>query len=169
MSAQTIQTDKNLKSKILVARSKSKDISAHVAGLNVVIEVMPKLHHQCIYLVLLPKQYIDWEKYYKLFDVKIGHIHGILPTSFLLCRNISGTRNPSYFTLIWLPTLLFCWCLEMWVNQGIILMAKISFPGHPKCTEMPVQEPSTTATAMKTSLKSELAQPQILLRLFHLV
>ena len=48
-------------------------------------------------------------------------------------------------------------------------MAKISFPGHPKCTEMPVQEPSTTATAMKTSLKSELAQPQILLRLFHLV
>ena len=59
MSAQTIQTDKNLKSKILVARSKSKDIAAHVAGLNVVIEVMPELHHQCIYLVLLPKQYID--------------------------------------------------------------------------------------------------------------
>ena len=56
MSAQTIQSDKNLtgKSKILVARSKSKDIAAHVAGLNVVIEVMPELHHQCIYLVLLP-------------------------------------------------------------------------------------------------------------------
>ena len=45
MSAQTIQSDKNLKSKILVARSKSKDIAAHVAGLNVVIEVMPKLRH----------------------------------------------------------------------------------------------------------------------------
>ena len=59
MSAQTVQSDKNLKSKILVTRSKSKDISVHVAGLNVVIEVMPKLHHQCIYLVLLPKQYID--------------------------------------------------------------------------------------------------------------
>ena len=56
----------------------------------------------------------------------------------------------------------------MWVNQGIILMAKISFPGHSKCTETPFQEPSTTATAMKTSLKSELAQPQILLRLFYL-
>ena len=57
----------------------------------------------------------------------------------------------------------------MWVNQGIILMAKISFPGHSKCTETPFQEPSTTVTAMKTSLKSELAQPQILLRLFYLV
>ena len=56
----------------------------------------------------------------------------------------------------------------MWVNQGIILMAKISFPGHSKCTETPFQEPATTATAMKTSLKSELAQPQILLRLFYL-
>ena len=56
----------------------------------------------------------------------------------------------------------------MWVNQGIIRMAKISFPGHSKCTEMPFQEPSTRATAMKTSLKSELAQPQILLRLFYL-
>ena len=48
-------------------------------------------------------------------------------------------------------------------------MAKISFPGHSKCTETSFQDPSTTATAMKTSLKSELAQPQILLRLFYLV
>ena len=41
-------------------------------------------------------------------------------------------------------------------------MAKISFPGHSKCTETPFQEPSTTATAMKTSLKSELAQPHFI-------
>ena len=51
MSTQTIESDKNLKSKILVARSKSKDIAAHIAGLNVVTEVMPKYVAPSMYLL----------------------------------------------------------------------------------------------------------------------